>query len=466
MSYGNYVQGNIDTTDNSYNLLISGASSGYAQSALSIGGDTNTVYGLKLNKDASNNVTMDMRADPSNRMSFRYRDNTTGTISSMLQLANDTSLTGNGYGAIVQGRMNAASYFVSGVDTRAPVTPGMYFSNDGNVGQFRINKGTGTGGFSFSTFSSNGTLLQSNLNLLASGMIQAAYYTATGAAADFESVAAAGFDASGNLIRNFALNTRLRTLEARVTVVELANVPTLTTKMNEMITRLNGLNFFSQNISTIATYGISNSPPVNVNPTPIQWTITPKSGDWFQVQFPSAFIATRMTIQTRFNLSNRSASSIVVAGSNDGYNWYSVSNNTGIIYNNGTPTFITMNGTSPASYSYYRIIAIQLTAQPSSLWELSSFSMNAGSQVWPPLKLSSQTVSGQSYGNGVYNITSNQSLTASLGGNITVQNLYGVLGNPFPDTSGGYPILSVSTQSYLANAGTYSGGAATNVNYS
>ena len=269
MSYGNYVQGNVDTTNNAYNLLISGASSGYSQSGLSIGGDTSTVYGLKLNKDATNNVTMDMRADLSNSMSFRYKDNTSGAISSMLQLANDTSLTGNGYGAIVQGRMNAASYFVSGVDTRAPVNPGVYVSNDGNVGQFRINKGTGTGGFSFSTYSSNGSLLQSNLNLLASGMIQAPYYMGSGSAADFESVAAVGFDESGNIIRNYALNARLRTLEARVTVVEIADVPTLTTKMNEMIGRLNGLNFFSQRISTIPSIPVA---PANVVGTKVSST--------------------------------------------------------------------------------------------------------------------------------------------------------------------------------------------------
>lgn len=269
MSYGNYVQGSVDSTNNAYNLLVSGASSGYSTSALGIGGDTSTTYGVRMASDNMHNAYLDMRADQSNTMSFRYKDNATGSVSSMLQLANDTNLTGNGYGAIVQGRVNASSFYASGVDSRAPTVPGIYLSNDGNVAQVRMNKGNGTGGFAFATYNPNGTLMQSNLNLLASGMIQASYYSASRNGADFETVAAAGFDASGNIVRNYDLNNRLRTLEARVTVVEIADVPTLTTKMNEMIGRLNGLNFFSQRISTIPSIP---NPPVNVVGTAVSQT--------------------------------------------------------------------------------------------------------------------------------------------------------------------------------------------------
>ena len=64
MSYGNYVQGAVDTTNNGYNLLISGAPSGYTQSGLMIGGDTSTTYGVRVSKDATNNAYVDMRPMP------------------------------------------------------------------------------------------------------------------------------------------------------------------------------------------------------------------------------------------------------------------------------------------------------------------------------------------------------------------------------------------------------------------
>ena len=201
MAYGNYLQGSVDSTNNAYNVLLSGAPSGYTSSGLNIGGDTSTMYGVKLSKDSTNNAFLDLRADLSNKMSLRYKDNTSGTLSSMLDLFNDSALSStSSYGATVNGRVKASSYYVGSVDTRAPVNTGVYQGYDGNVGYFNINKGSGSGGFSFKTYNADGSLLQSNLNLLASGVIQAAYYTATGNAADFETIAIAGMDASGNFV--------------------------------------------------------------------------------------------------------------------------------------------------------------------------------------------------------------------------------------------------------------------------
>jgi hypothetical protein len=259
MSVGNYVQGSTDSANSAYNLLVSGAPSGYTSSGLMIGGDTATVYGVKIQKDASNNAILDMRADMSNKMSLRYKDNASGAVSSMLDLANDAALTGAGYGAVVNGRVNASAYYVGAVDTRAPVNSGVYMAMDGsNVGQFSINKGSGTGGFSFNTHNADGSILQSNLKLLASGVIQAAHYTASGNAADTESVAIAGLDANGNLVRNYQANARFRSLEARMTVVEGELTGDVPSKVNEIVNRLNGLNFFSQNIATIAVFTPSN----------------------------------------------------------------------------------------------------------------------------------------------------------------------------------------------------------------
>jgi hypothetical protein len=252
MSYGNYLQGSTDTTNNSYNLLISGAPSGYTSSGINIGGDTSTTYGVKITADSSHNAFMDLRGDASHKLTFRHKDQTTGTLSAMLELSEDSSLTGSGYGAIVHGRVNASSYYVGSIDTRAPVNTGVYMGTDGNVGYFNINKGSGTGGFVFRTYNSDGTLLQSNLNLMASGVIQASYYTATGDAADFESVAVAGFDASGNIIRNYQSNVRFRAIEARLTAAENEVNGPVQSKVNEVITRLNALNFFSQTIASLA----------------------------------------------------------------------------------------------------------------------------------------------------------------------------------------------------------------------
>lgn len=269
MSYGNYLEGSYNSLDNSYNVLLSGASSGYTSSSLMIGGDTSTVYGLKITKDSTNNAYLDLRADMSNYMAFRYKDNTTGVISSMLELANDSSLTGTGFGAIINGRMNASSYYVGSSDTRAPVDTGLYMGYDADtIGYFKINKGTGTGGFSFRTYNEDGTLLQTNLNLLGSGVIQASYYTATGNASDTEKVALMGFDESGNVVRTYESNSRFRSLEARFTAVENDLTGEVPSKINEIISRLNGLQFFSQLINSVAVF----TPLVPVNCVVSSWS--------------------------------------------------------------------------------------------------------------------------------------------------------------------------------------------------
>lgn len=265
MSYSNYVQGSVDTANNGYNLLISGAPSGYTQSGLMIGGDTNTVYGARVATDASHNVHIDMRADASNVMSMRHKDNASGSITSMLDLSNDSALTGSGYGAIVNGRVNASSYYVGHVDTRTPANTGVYVSMNGsNIGQFNINKGSGSGGFQFNTFNANGALQQNNLTLHASGTVTVPYYANTGNSGDSDAVAIAGFDTDGNLVRNFGANMANRARDARIAAIETNLISNLPDKMNEVITRVNGLNFFSQNIETIAVYV-----PPHVSPSPV-----------------------------------------------------------------------------------------------------------------------------------------------------------------------------------------------------
>lgn len=253
---------------NGYNLLVTGALTGSTQSSVMIGGDTSTTYGVRIVKETSNNGYVDLRADPDNSISLRHQNNSTGTIISMLSLSNDSSLTGIGYGAVVNGRVNASSYYVGESDTRSPITPGLYMSMDNlHVGHFVTNKGSGTGGFQFSTFNSDGTLYKNHMNLKADGTVQTPYYKATTNPADFAPVSAAGIDASGNLVRNFQTNIRLRTIHSRITALQYDLVGNTPNKINEVVTRLNDLNFFSQPIGELAPYDPTN-PPVYVSPSP------------------------------------------------------------------------------------------------------------------------------------------------------------------------------------------------------
>jgi hypothetical protein len=122
------------------------------------------------------------------------------------------------------------------------------------IGQFNINKGVGTGGFQFKTYNSNGTLAFTNMSLRSNGQVQAVYYNKTSdTAADFEAVAIAGFDADGNLVRDYQSNVRFRTIESRLTAIEDESSGVLEVKINEIVTRLNGLNFFSNNIAKLPT---------------------------------------------------------------------------------------------------------------------------------------------------------------------------------------------------------------------
>lgn len=362
MAYGNYLQGSIDSSNNAYNVLLSGAHSGYTSSGLNIGGDTSTMYGVKLSTDSTNNAYLDVRADISNKLALRYKDNSSGTVSSMLDLVNDSALSStSSYGASVNGRVKASSYYVGSIDTRAPLNTGVYQGYDGNVGYFNINKGSGSGGFSFKTYNSDGSLLQSNLNLLASGIIQASYYTATGNAADFETIAVSGFDISGNIVRSYTANSRFRALESRLTAVEGDLTGGVPTKVNEIVSRLNGLNFFSQNIATIAVFNPSNPSPaaysgVQAPFAPTNVVATP-SYTSVSVSFTSSVNATSYTVTSSPSgiISSGTISPIIVSGlsSNTSYTFTMTASNGG-----GTSSSSTVSSavtTLNPTYTYYDV---------------------------------------------------------------------------------------------------------------
>ncbi len=260
----NYVQGGFNTTENSYNLLVSGAPTGYATSSIFLGADTTTVgNGARfMFNNASQNANIDLRGpDISKNITFRYTTNGTA-MSNMLTLANDIAMNDTTrHAATVGGRVNASSFYVNGnlSDTRAPSAVGMYMGLNGTtVAQFNVNKGaSGSGGFSFNTYYENGVLQHNNMNVRANGQIQTVFYNATTSAADSEAVAIAGFDSNGNLVRNFAANQRFRLAESRLGAIEcnLQNyIGPVPFKINEIISRLNGLNFFSSNINNITIW--------------------------------------------------------------------------------------------------------------------------------------------------------------------------------------------------------------------
>ena len=424
MSAGNYLQGSIDSGNNAYNVLLSGAPSGYTSSGLNIGGDTSTMYGVKISKDATNNAFLDLRADMSNKMSLRYKDNSSGIISSMLDLTNDSSLTGAGYGAQVNGRVKASSYYVGSSDVRAPVSSGVYMGYDANTtGYFNMNKGSGSGGFAFKTYNADGSLLQNNLNLLASGVVQASYYTATGNAADSEAVAVLGMDASGNLIRNYSTNARYRALEARMTSVESDITGAVPTKVNEIVSRLNGLNFFSQNIATIATFTPADNNPNNYNGRGVTVPIAP----------------------TNVSAVAGNAQATVSFTASSGATSYTVTSSPGNKTATGASSPIIVTGlTNSTSYTF--TVTATNTAGTSSASSASS-SITYGPSSFPSAPLSANT---QTLSDGTYVLTTSPS--PSAGGYNT---------NIFQAFDGNAATSWGAADGYVASTGAYNGSVST-----
>ena len=265
MAYTNYTSGVQTGTqgdpNSTYNLLISGGSDYPQQSGLLLRNDITvddgqSHTGARIFQDNNDNAYFDFRtiAGGQKNMAFRLQDdaNPSQPATNMLLLTDDNKSSTSTYGAILNGRMNASQYYVGQADTRAPMTAGMYMGFDNNTkGYFNVNKGTGTGGFQFQTFKSNGQLDKINLNLESSGVVQAPYYSASANTLDSETVAIAGFDSQGNLVRSFQQNNRFRSIESRVAILEGETVQGIPQKMNELITRFNNLHFYSNNIQPL-----------------------------------------------------------------------------------------------------------------------------------------------------------------------------------------------------------------------
>jgi len=273
MSYVNYAQGvfsgNAGVATSSYNLLVSGGSD-YAQSSgIYLGGNTsNGNAGLHVFQNASKDAYIDLLANSSNQLGFRYTSNGS-TFNNMLTLMSDNLSTTSLNAATVNGRVAASQFFVNSTlgDVRAPVSQGLYVATSASgQANFGINPGAnGTAGFQFTSYNATGGAAVSNLVLNPNGSVMMSYYNVTSVPADIleGNQAIATFDASGNLVRNYGINQRIRTVESTLATINADLTAGLTTSVNQIITRLNNLNFYSNNL---LLYGVSN-PPTGVSAT-------------------------------------------------------------------------------------------------------------------------------------------------------------------------------------------------------
>jgi len=268
----NYVNGNFNGS-NEYDLVINGSYGNYNKSAVMLGNTTN--YGRMMYDNSVNAAYLDVSGNQSSATILHRQTSDGSTFNNMLTLVVDNLSSNTTYAGSFGGRALATQFVLAGNDTRLPQAYNVGVSQNNGQGMFNVNKGAvGVGGFQFNTYNSNGSLSAQNMVLAYNGQVNIPYYTGTADPNDSESVAVAGFDASGNLVRNYAANERLRLAESRLSSIEndLIGNGTLPAKVNDIINRLNGLNFFSSNITTIPisgnttqAFGYVVNPPTSLN---------------------------------------------------------------------------------------------------------------------------------------------------------------------------------------------------------
>jgi hypothetical protein len=185
-------------------------------------------------------------------------------------------------------------------------------------------------------------------------------------------------------------------------------------------------------------------------------------GEWLQLQMPQAISLKYYSIQGETNnslYSARSPNIFYLAGSNDGTTWALVDSRTGVNDWTSSAKIFTCNSTT--AYLYYRIILNKIGNSGgdgfgyAAIQEMKFY----GNQevVWPPAAMTSDatTLSGQNYGNGVYNTTVSSGYGGYTGfyafnnntGDFWHSNL------TYTDTTGAYP----GSASTIVSGTTYSG---------
>ena len=251
----NYVQGLATGTSGvstaQYNLLISGGDDYKQSSGLYLGNDLHSNKGAQLMFASNGNTYMDFNAAATNAMNFRYTANGV-TYNNMLQLMTEDASNDTRYVADINGRMKASQYVVDASYNEARTITAskgaLYMGQNTGGSYFVMNPNGGTSDFNFKVTHANGTDNKTLMTMRGSGQIQAVFYNKTASSDDSETVAIAGFDASGNLVRQYPINARIRTVETAVSTIATSVGQGLQTKVNEVITRLNSLRFYSTDI--------------------------------------------------------------------------------------------------------------------------------------------------------------------------------------------------------------------------
>jgi hypothetical protein len=107
---------------------------------------------------------------------------------------------------------------------------------------------------------------------------------------------------------------------------------------------------YDVNNNSLAIQGTA--PSTNVSGSPVH-------GAWIQLQFPHSIIPTRIDISPRTGQENRAPRSGVLAGSDNGTEWYTIYTISGAI-NYTAATYKTFTFTNTTSYKYLRLIVTQI----------------------------------------------------------------------------------------------------------
>lgn len=255
MSNLNYVQGVTSGTQNGedgqYNLLIQGGAAYRQASGLYLASEIRSNRGAQLMFANNGNTFMDFNASAGNAMNFRYTSN--GVVyNNMLQLMTEDKSNATRYVADINGRVKASQYVVDSSynESRTIVADkGALYMGQNNTGSYFIMNPNGqTAAFDFKVTNTNGTANRTLMTMRGNGQVQTVFYNKTANSDDSEPVAVAGFDNDGNLVRRYEVNARIRTVETAVSTIASSVGQGLTNKVNEVILRLNSLNFYSNNI--------------------------------------------------------------------------------------------------------------------------------------------------------------------------------------------------------------------------
>ena len=302
--YSIYAQGIKNPTNNTYNLLVSGGTDYPGSSGIYLGNSTVMGASTHMYQDASSNAWIDFQSNASNALYVRYTSNAT-TFSNMISLMNDDQTSSTVNALTVNGRMSSSQMVVKG-DARAPSQQGLYMNQSNGTAQISI---AGNGGFTFANYYSNGTLNNNAMVLNPNGSVLTPYYNQTTYGGDNENSAVCALDASGNMIRSWATNQRLRSSEQNSSAVYTVVKSALPNTINNIINRMNALTMYSSNLPNIAQL------PVQV----VTSTVAPlgSTTNW-------ASIAVSSNTQYQLVCTN-GLSGVLCVSSNSGTSWTQVS---------------------------------------------------------------------------------------------------------------------------------------------